>query len=151
VNGSAGRAVTIREATDNDARSISTLLGQLGYATDAATVPGRLRSINAEQGTAFVAVGENGEALGLIALAAHAVLHAAGPVGLITALVVADAARGRGVGRLLVERAKEWAAARGCVRLIVTSGEQRADAHAFYVACGLPQTGRRFGVSIGQP
>jgi hypothetical protein len=30
----------------------------------------------------------------------------------------------------------------------VTSGEQRADAHAFYPACGLAYTGRRFATPI---
>jgi len=46
--------------------------------------------------------------------------------------------RRRGVGQLLVEAAKRWARDHGCVRLSVTSAERRADAHAFYPACGLP-------------
>jgi GNAT superfamily N-acetyltransferase len=132
---------------DSDAAAIVPLLAELGYTVDAGAVPSRLEAIRGEGGIALVAV--DGEAtLGLIAVAAHAVLHAAGPVGLITALVVSSNARGRGVGRQLVERAKSWAADRGCVRLTVTSAEKRADAHAFYPACGLPYTGRRFAVAI---
>ena len=123
------------------------LLAELGYTVDAATVPSRLAGIRGESGLALVAV-DGEELLGLIAVSAHAVLHAAGPVALITALVVSSKSRGRGVGRRLVERAKSWAAERGCVRLTVTSAEKRADAHAFYPACGLPYTGRRFAVAI---
>jgi GNAT superfamily N-acetyltransferase len=126
------------------------LLAELGYTVEAAAVPPRLDAIRGEGGIALVAV-EGEDTLGLIAVAAHAVLHAAGPVGLITALVVSSTARGRGVGRQLVERAKAWAAERGCVRLTVTSAEKRADAHAFYPACGLPYTGRRFAVTIVPP
>jgi GNAT superfamily N-acetyltransferase len=140
--------ITVRAATVADAAAVAALLTELGHATDAAAVPVRLGSVRDEGGAAFLAVGAGGEALGLVTLAAHAVLHAAGPVGLITALVVTGAARGRGVGRRLVAAATGWAARRGCVRLMVTSGEQRADAHAFYPACGLAYTGRRFATPI---
>jgi len=70
------------------------------------------------------------------------------PVAYITALVTASAARRRGVGQLLVGSAKRWATEQGCVRLSVTSAERRADAHAFYVACGMPYTGRRFSTQL---
>ncbi len=142
-------SIVVREVTAADAAAVAALLTELGHATEAATVPARLDAVRREAGTAFLAAEASGEPLGLITLAAHAVLHAPGPVGLITALVVTRAARGRGVGRRLVAAAKGWAAARGCVRLTVTSGEQRADAHAFYPACGLAYTGRRFTIAIG--
>jgi GNAT superfamily N-acetyltransferase len=141
-------AIVVREVTVADAAAVAALLTELGHPTDAAAVPARLGAVREETGAAYLAVGAHGEALGLITLSAHAVLHATGPVALITALVVTGAAQGRGVGRRLVEVGKEWAAARGCVRLTVTSGEQRAGAHAFYPSCGLAYTGRRFTVSI---
>lgn len=138
----------IRDLRDGDATGIAPLLEELGYKVEPSLIPARLNAIRAEHGVAWVALDDHERPLGLIVVAAHAVLHAAGPVALITALVVSSSARGQGVGRQLVDRAKVWATDRGCVRLIVTSGEQRADAHAFYPACGLPYTGRRFGVSI---
>ena len=48
----------------------------------------------------------------------------------------------------LVEAAEGWAVRAGCVRLTVTSAEHRADAHAFYPACGIPYTGRRFARAL---
>ncbi|AHG92785.1 GCN5-related N-acetyltransferase (plasmid) [Gemmatirosa kalamazoonensis] len=141
-------SVVVRDVTAADAAAVAALLTELGHPTDEAPLPARLDALRAEGGAAWLALDAAGEPLGLMTIAAHAVLHAAGPVALITALVVTRAARGRGVGRRLVDDAKRWAAARGCVRLTVTSGEQRADAHAFYPACGLAYTGRRFTTPI---
>lgn len=143
-------SVRIRDATPEDAAAVALLLTELGHETDAVAVPGRLDAVRAEGGAVLLAVDAGGAALGLVTLAAHPVLHAPGPVALITALVVTSAARGRGVGRRLVEAATGWAAARGGVRLVVTSGEHRTDAHAFYRACGLAYTGRRFAMAIAR-
>lgn len=141
-------ALTTRPATPADAPAIAPLLSELGYPTDPELLPARLDAIAAEHGASYLALDAHGHAVGFMSLAAHAVVHAAGPVAQITALVVAHTARGQGVGRQLVAVAKEWAASRGCVRLTVTSAERRADAHAFYPACDLPYTGRRFSTSI---
>ena len=108
----------------------------------------RLAAVRSEGGAVLLAVDAADSPLGLISLARQAVVHEPGPVGYITALVISSTARRRGVGQRLVEAAKDWARAEGCVRLTVTSAERRADAHAFYPACGLPYTGRRFAVTF---
>ena len=144
--------VIIRDACPDDAANVAALLSELGHPTEAENVPTRLVRLRTEGGAALLAVNADDKALGFMSLAIHAVVHAPGPVALITALIVRDEARGRGVGRCLVTAATEWAVSRGCVRLTVTSGEARADAHAFYPACGLVYTGRRFTLSlIGGP
>ena len=140
-----------RRVTANDAEVVARLLTELGHPTDAVDVPTRLREVLGENGAAFLQVDESGRALGFFSVARHAVLHAAGPVGLITSLVVAKGARRLGVGRAMVAAAQNWARDAGCVRLIVTSGEHRPDAHSFYPACGMAHTGRRFSVSFSQP
>ena len=138
---------TIRPAAPADAPSVARLLGELGYPTDAADVPRRLAAIRAEGNDVFLAT--DGDAvLGLVSLVHYATIHASGPTAYIMALVVSSDARGRGVGRVLVDHAKRWATERGCRRLTVTSAEHRADAHQFYPACGMPYTGRRFSVAI---
>jgi len=143
-----GKRISLRRAETADAVPIAALLGELGHPVDPADVPQRLAAVLREGGEVLVAVADDGVPLGLISLARHAAIHAAGPVGYIMALVTADSARRRGVGKLLVEAAKHWAAREGCVRLSVTSAERRADAHAFYPACGMPYTGRRFAMEI---
>lgn len=138
----------VRTATDADAAQIAPLLGELGYPAPAADVPQRLARVRAERGECLVAEDEAGALVALMTLARHDILHSASPAAQITGLVVTAAARGSGTGRMLVEAAKAWARAAGCGRIAVTSAEHRADAHAFYPACGMPYTGRRFSLSL---
>jgi GNAT superfamily N-acetyltransferase len=134
----------IRRATTDDAETIATLLGELGYPTSARSIPRRLQSLDREGSPVFLAVGADDTPLGLAAVTRHAALHAEAPVAYITALVTSSNARGQGVGRALVGACEGWARERGCGRLSVTSAEHRSDAHSFYPSCGLPYTGRRF-------
>lgn len=142
-------AIRIRPATAADAPTMSALFKELGHPTPASEIPARLEQVIADAGAVLVAEAD-GRALGLMCLARVMVIHA-GPVAYITALVVTEAARGRGVGRALVDAAWRWAREQGCRRLSVTSNEHRADAHAFYPRCGLPYTGRRFSAAVGSP
>jgi GNAT superfamily N-acetyltransferase len=141
----------LREATSADAPAIAALLTELGHPTDAADVPARMAAVLGEGGAVLLAVADGTAPLGLMCLARHVALHAAGPIAYITALVTTSAARRRGVARALVGAAREWALREGCVRISVTSAEHRADAHAFYAACGIPYTGRRFSASLEPP
>jgi GNAT superfamily N-acetyltransferase len=142
-------AIILRSASDRDAATIASHLGELGYPTQASDIPARLAAIRAQGGEVFLASDETHAELGLMSLARFPVLHGAAPVAYITALVTSESARRRGVGRRLVEAAKKWAADQGCMRITVTSAEHRADAHAFYPSCGLPYTGRRFAAAVG--
>lgn len=140
--------IHLRNATAGDAEAISTLLKDLGHTTSGSEIPSRLSAVLSDHGAVLLAVDDADEPLGMISLARHYAIHAPGPIGYITALVTSSSARRRGIGQLLVAAAKDWAVKQGCVRLSVTSAERRADAHAFYPACGLPYTGRRFAMEI---
>jgi GNAT superfamily N-acetyltransferase len=59
-------------------------------------------------------------------------------------LVVAERARGRGVGRALLEAAEERARERGCWGMSLESASWRLDSHAFYERVGWSPTGRSF-------
>jgi GNAT superfamily N-acetyltransferase len=141
-------AFTLRSANASDAEDVANLFTLLGHATNAIDVPARLTAVQADGGAVILATDVDGRALGVMSLSRHSVIHAAGPVAYITGLITLAEARGQGVGRSLVEAAKEWARREGCVRIAVTSAEHRDDAHAFYPRCGLPYTGRRFSAAI---
>ena len=47
-------------------------------------------------------------------------------------LAVSPAHRSRGLGKMLLDAAKEWARERGATHLELDSGEAREDAHRFY-------------------
>jgi len=72
----------------------------------------------------------------------HAV-HSTPPVAQLTALVVLESARGRGVGQRLVATIETWARDRGAKKLSLTSGLQRVEAHAFYEKLGFERSGVR--------
>jgi GNAT superfamily N-acetyltransferase len=140
--------IRIRRARDTDTPVLAGLLSELGYPAAPDALPHRLELLAQHGSAVLVAVREHDVPLGLACVATLATIHADAPVGYITALVTAQTARGTGVGRALVLAAEEWARAQGCIRLSVTSAEHRADAHAFYPACGMPYTGRRFTKSL---
>ena len=55
-------------------------------------------------------------------------------------LVVTSEYRSRGVGRLLLTSATDWARERGCTHLELASGAGRTDAHRFYLREGMSQS-----------
>jgi N-acetylglutamate synthase-like GNAT family acetyltransferase len=140
--------VLIRDARPEDAAAIARLLEQLGYSTDVAAVPVRLRSLQATGDRLLVAqAGEN--VVGLAQLHSSASLEHDGPTGKLAALVVDENARQAGVGRRLVAAVEAEARARGCVLLFLTTAERRAEAHAFYERTGFEHTGRRYTKRLG--
>jgi GNAT superfamily N-acetyltransferase len=87
-------------------------------------------------------------ALGLLAL--HSTPSLTYPTGLlrITALVVAEDARGDGIGRALVAFAIETARQAGCEAVELTTGTARTEAHAFYRKLGFDMSSLRFVMKI---
>jgi GNAT superfamily N-acetyltransferase len=77
------------------------------------------------------------------------VLTSLNDIAMIVALVVAAETWRAGIGRRLVERAEEQARIWRCGRIMVTSAERRAEAHAFYEHLGYQYTGRRFAKEVG--
>ena len=137
---------TIRPATAGDAAELARLLTALGYPVTTELAAARFATFSDAGEEAIAAADADGtRLLGLATLHATPVLHRAGPVGRVTALVVDPDARGRGIGRALMAAAEAWAAGRGCVLMEVTSNRRRTDAHAFYERLGYAGTSIRFG------
>jgi ribosomal protein S18 acetylase RimI-like enzyme len=67
------------------------------------------------------------------------------------ALAVSTGHQGRGIGRTLMHTAESVMISRGVRVLVVTSGNQRTDAHAFYEKNGYTFTGRRYKKSVDSP
>ncbi|MGH7633904.1 MAG: GNAT family N-acetyltransferase [Gemmatimonadaceae bacterium] len=72
----------------------------------------------------------------------------AGPIGRLTAVIVDEEARGKGVGRTLVAAAEAALRERGCAMIEITSNKKRIDAHAFYERLGYTATSFRFAKQI---
>ncbi len=135
--------LTIRDARADDAAAIASLLGQLGYETEATAVPSRLERLVIVGDRVVVAVLED-EVVGLAHLHASPTIEHESPAAKIGALVVDESHRGEGIGRALVGELEAEARARRCVLLFLTTATRREDAHAFYRRVGLEETGTRF-------
>jgi GNAT superfamily N-acetyltransferase len=123
----------IRAADAGDAAAVSELLRQLGYPQEGvAATAARIGAWSGDPAGAAYVADAGGVVLGLVAVHLCPFFERAGSWGRIVALVVAEPARGRGVGGRLVAAAESFAAARGAVRMEVTSADRRQGAHGFY-------------------
>ena len=119
----------IREAAASDAAALAALSTQLGYPAKPEEAAERLSTLG-DAGAVLVAE-EDGAVLGWIHVCGIRFFQSP-PFAEIGGLVVDEAARGRGVGKLLVQAAVRWAAEQGYARLRVRSNVVREDAHRFY-------------------
>lgn len=126
----------IRPATLEDAPALAELLAELGHAASDDEAASRLERLHAGDESRIYVAEDAGRILGVIGLHVMPLLHRAAPMGRITVLVVREEARGRGVGRRLVEQAAQVLREQGCGMVEVTSNLRRADAHAFYRKMG---------------
>ena len=136
----------LREAKPKDAEAIAALIGALGYEASASDVRRRLAALAKAGQQAIVA--EKGEVVGVLTTSMMTVLHRPKPVGRISMLVVAEAARGAGIGAALVAEAEKRLAAKGCGLVEVTSNIKRLRAHGFYEKLGYDRTSYRFAKAL---
>jgi len=121
--------VNIREATAADAAALAALSTQLGYPAQPGEAELRLAALGPE-GAVLVAESD-GAVLGWIHVCGIRFFQSP-PFAEVGGLVVDEAARGKGVGKLLLEAGARWAAEHGYRKLRVRSNVVREDAHRFY-------------------
>ena len=126
----------IRSAQTTDAPSIAALCGQLGYPAGEQTVARRLeRLLGDDRHAVLVAEGPDGEVAGWVHVCKR-LLVLAEPQAAIEGVVVEETCRRQGIGRLLMERAEQWARTRGCTAIGLRSNVERQAAHLFYEGIG---------------
>ncbi len=127
---------SVRPARGEDAAALAELSTQLGYRVDAATIgarPGQVRAANI--GEVFVASNAQGNVIGWTHVVPRLHLEEI-PFAELAGLVVADHARGCGVGAMLLHAAEAWAKRQGFSRFRVRSNVVRERAHRFYLREG---------------
>ena len=133
-----------RAATDADAPVIAELLGGLGYSIERGFVRNRLALLS-ERPDESVLVAENlGKVGGVVSVHLFPLFHADYWIGRITAIVVRPDQRGRGMARLLLQAAEEFAWSRQCIRVEVDSGGSHYSAPIFYERTGYERVDRYF-------
>jgi len=127
--------ITIREMTANDAKPVNTLSKQLGYPL---SIEQTLQNIHAilesKDHTAFVAEYEN-KIVGWIG-ASQAIMIEVMPHCEINGLVIDQDHRGMGIGKLLVDKVKQWAREKNNSKIGLHCNVKRTEAHLFYEHLG---------------
>jgi GNAT superfamily N-acetyltransferase len=135
----------------DDAEALARLCTQLGYPAESPDMPARLERLAADLNARALVAVAGGKVLGFATVHLRDTLNHPTPIAQLTLLVVDERVRSRGVGRVLVERAETWARERGARRMTITTGLDRARAHAFYEKIGYTHTGRRYGKNFPPP
>lgn len=126
-----------RNATKNDTKQLHGLMIELGYPINENELLDRMEKINI-QGNKLIVVEDNGVIIGVVQ-ALIDIRLAEGKVGEIVSLVVRSESRGKGVGKILLARAKEFLIESDCTSFRVRANVMREDAHQFYKAQGFKE------------
>jgi GNAT superfamily N-acetyltransferase len=136
--------IEVRACMAEDAAVVSALLRELGYTVTVSHAAERIRRLTDTGSDPIFLATANGQVLGLLASHLCQMLQYEQPVMRVTALVVDERARGRGVGERLMRYAEQAAAAAGCEFIELTSAMGRTEAHAFYLHIGYAASSLRF-------
>ena len=128
---------------------MSALVAQLGYPAPAEVIPERLANISRSHDNIVLVAEENGAVVGVMTARVMWVIHHDAPLAYLTALVVLDSARGKGIGSLLLDRAEEWAKHKGAHKISLSSAMHRTETHAYYDNRGYERSGIRFTKKLG--
>ena len=128
-------SIEVRPARPSDAERVAALSGQLGYPCSPQEIEERLRRLERAKGHAVFVAERSGRVVGWVDV--HVSRTVTTPTQAeVGGLVVEEACRGGGVGRLLMQRAEQWAREHECRVVRLRSNVIRADAHAFYTRLG---------------
>jgi len=128
-------AIYVRLASVKDAQQIAALSAELGYPTSVKDTINYIQAIDKSIcDMAYVAVAGD-TVVGWIHVL-YTIRLESGPFCEIGGLVVARTARNKGVGKLLVDKAKKWATERNMEKLLVRCNVLREGAHEFYAKSG---------------
>ena len=137
-----GTTIPIRLATARDVESAIRLMAHLGYPD--LSLPKATEMYHSvlrhPAMTVFVCESDDGEVVGLATISRRPQLRLTSDLITIDEFVVADNARGRGVGRALLEHIKSMARKAGARRLELNTNRARESyRRAFYIKSGFTE------------
>lgn len=125
----------IRALGTDDAQRVAELNAQLGYDAETDAIRERLRRIEVEGGHGvFGAEGPNG-LVGFVHFFERPSIEKGFDL-VVQSLVTDETQRGRGIGRLLMDKVEKSAHSRGIRSIVLSSRTDRQGAHAFYDVLG---------------
>lgn len=127
----------IRRAAAGDAEAIERLYRELVTDPLVSVLPDHVAAIS-QSPTSFLLVAESpGEVCGTVLLTiCPDVMYHHQPFGVVENIVVTQARRGSGIGRMLLDQAEHLAITHDCTKLMLLSSASREAAHGFFRGCG---------------
>ena len=142
--------IEVRQARAQDAEALVALYEELAGspdagAGDAATIAPALERITEDRARRLLVAEADGRVLGTAdVLVADNLTHRAAPWAVVENVVVAATARRLGAGAALMDAVAGFARERGCYKVMLLSGLERPEAHAFYETLGYRHAGKGF-------
>ena len=130
--------IIIREMAADDAKAVNTLSNQLGYPLSIEQTLQNIYSVlESKDHTAFVAEYEN-KIVGWIG-ASQAIMIEVMPHCELNGLVINQDHRGMGIGKLLIDKVKQWAREKNNSKIGLRCNVKRTEAHLFYQHLGFTE------------
>jgi N-acetylglutamate synthase-like GNAT family acetyltransferase len=136
--------IHIRDAHKGDKEVIAGLLRELGYPNTPLFVMRKLDELNHDAKTKVIVAVAGSEVVGVASVHIVPLFHQEGNLCRITAIVVSQKQRKKGIGTRLIEYVEDYARSHRCIKVEITSGDQRTSAHQFYHQVGYKEVSRRF-------
>lgn len=140
--------IQIRRAEKSDVRSVKALIDELEKWDSEMTIFASIYEEYLKQPNTLMYLVDhpNDGVVAFISCKGQQLLHHLGWVYEIQELIVTEAQRCKGYGRLLVDKIREEVEMRGAKSLEVTSNKRRLEAHAFYEAAGFRNSHEKFTI-----
>jgi len=144
---------TVRAATESDVPRIQELYRQLAFTPPSPDAPRPSKEeyqrvfteMNALPGYELIVAEEAGQVIGTTVLAIlPGFAHGVSPFAVIEYVVVDEACRGKGFGKLLMKYCMDRAKEAGCYKIMLTSDKRRTEAHEFYRSLGFEASAHGF-------
>lgn len=136
--------ISLRLATNADLPALTKLTAELGYPEPEEAIRHRFETVSSQPDHTIIVAEIEGEVVGLMSFHVLDLLYGSGRLGRITAIVVTETMRGKGIGKLLVEKAEALAQEAKCNVIELTTNVKRVEAHKFYESLGFEATHKRF-------
>lgn len=128
-------SISVRLARESDAEEVCRLTAQLGYDVETSALRARLSNILGRPDQRLLIAEVEGRPAGWLHAASWEDIETEAFV-IIAGLVVDRLHRRRGIGRVLMAHAEQWARERGCSIVRLWSSSTRTAAHQFYERLG---------------
>jgi GNAT superfamily N-acetyltransferase len=128
----------VRPAEAGDLEAVADLAAGLAqsFTFDVSRFRRSYPALLAEDGACLLLAADGTERLGYLLGFRHLTFYANGPVAWVEEVFVRDQYRGLGVGRVLMSAFEQWAARRGCARVVLSTRR----AASFYRALGYEES-----------